>query len=42
MFAVMVPAVCSPGRPTVRHNVTGYDGGPALPEEDEPLLGQDS
>ena len=30
------------GRPTVRHNVTGYDGGPALPEEYEPLLGQDS
>ena len=41
-LAVMVPAARSPGRPTVRHNVTGYDGGPALPEEYEPLLGQDS
>ena len=41
-LAVMVPAARSPGRPTVHHDVTGYDGGPALPEDDEPFLGQGS
>ena len=41
-LAVMVPAARSPGRPTVHHDVTGYDCGPALPEDEEPFLGQDS
>ena len=41
-LAVMVLAACGPGRPTVHHDVTGHDCGPALPEDDEPFLGQDS
>jgi len=41
-LAVMVLAACSPGCPTVHHHVTGYDRGPALPEDNEPFLGQDS
>jgi hypothetical protein len=38
----MAPAVCSTGRSTVHHDITGHDCGPALPEDDEPFLGQDS
>ena len=38
----MIPAARSPGRPTVHHDVTGHDCGPALPDDDEPFLGQDS
>jgi hypothetical protein len=37
-LAIMVPAARSPGRPTIRDDVTGYDCGPALPEDDEPFL----
>ena len=38
----MVPAARGPARPTVHYDVTGYDRGPALPNDDEPFLGQDS
>jgi hypothetical protein len=38
----MIPAGCSLACPTVSYNVTGYEGGPALPEDDELFLGQDS
>ena len=41
-LAVMIPAARSPGRPTVHHDVTGYDCSSALPEDDEPFLGQGS
>ena len=38
----MIPAARCPGRPAVHHDVTGYDRGPALPNDDKPFLGQDS
>ena len=38
----MVPAAASPARAAVHHNVTCYDCGPALPNDDEPFLGQHS
>ncbi len=40
-LAVVIPAACSP-RSTVPHDVASYDCGSALPEDDEPFLGQDS
>jgi hypothetical protein len=40
-LAVVIPAARSP-RSTVHHDVTSYDCGSALPEDDEPFLGQDS
>ena len=40
-LAVMVPATRSPGRPAVHYDVTGYDRGPALPDDYEPFVGQD-
>ena len=41
-LAITVLAARGPGRPTVHHDLTGYDCGPALPEDDESFLGQDS
>ena len=41
-LAIMVLAARGSGRSTVHHDLTGYDCGPALPEDDEPFLGQDS
>ena len=41
-LAVMVPAARYPGRPMLHHDVTSYDRGPALQEDDEPFPGQDS
>jgi hypothetical protein len=38
----MIPAARNPGRPTLHHHVTGYDRGPARPEDHEPFPGQDS
>jgi hypothetical protein len=38
----MVAAARSPARSPVHPDVTGYDCGPALPDDDESLLGQDS
>jgi hypothetical protein len=40
-LAVVIPAARSP-RSTVYHHVASYDCGSALPEDDEPFLGQDS
>ena len=41
-LAVMVLAACDTGNSTVHRDVTGHDCGPALPEDNEPFLGQDS
>ena len=41
-LAIMVLAARGSGRPTVHHDLTGYDCCPALPADDEPFLGQDS
>jgi len=40
-LAVVIPAARSL-RSTVHHDITSYDCGSALPEDDEPFLGQDS
>ena len=41
-LAIMVLAARGSGRPTVHHDLTGYDCCPALPADDKPFLGQDS